>query len=104
MEICLIGTSTVLVVEGETIQKVIAPHNVDELLKSQGGPILFRSSANTDIPLKSLGSKKNNRSSKSASSFRTDYIVYVVRLPSPSTSLQIHLRTMCLVYAMDKRR
>jgi hypothetical protein len=36
VEICSIGTTSVLVFEGDTIREVITPHSVKELLRSQG--------------------------------------------------------------------
>ncbi len=62
VEICSVGSCTVLAFEGDTIQKVIAPHNVNELLQSQGTQLQMHESVRGGIVTHVLGSKSNKGS------------------------------------------
>lgn len=79
VEICSVGSCTVLAFEEDTIQKVIAPHNVNELLRSQGKE--YHPSGG--IVTRVLGSK-NNKNSCSVDDVR------VARVPlSPTTTIAV---------------
>lgn len=52
------GSNTVLLYEEDTIQKVIAPHNINEKLKSQGISTQERQSVSLGIATHALTSKK----------------------------------------------
>jgi len=79
VEICSVGSSTVLAFEEDTIQKVIAPHNINELLRSQGKEYHPRGGITTHA----LGSK-NNQGSCSVDDVR------VARVPlSPTTTIAV---------------
>jgi hypothetical protein len=62
VEICSVGANTVLVFEGNTIRKVIAPHTHYERLQSQGCQIPSPSTSLRAITTHVLGAKNSNGS------------------------------------------